>query len=55
MKEVAGDTTSPNTDANLLVVQSVCVKLLLGDKVILHPVLLVRLLGSGGIWNQRRR
>lgn len=38
---------------NSLVAQSVCVKRLFGDKVVLHPLLLMRLLGPGGIWRHR--
>lgn len=34
---------------NALVVQHVCIKLLLGDEVVLHALLLVRLLGSSGV------
>lgn len=37
------------TFATLLVVDDVSVKLLLGDKVILHTFLLMRFLGPGGI------
>lgn len=41
--------TCTHRTGNVLIVQHVCIKLLLGDKMVLHALLLVRLLGSGGV------